>query len=147
MDTGFTQPQADAKPTSQCRCRILSVSPLAADHAYLRRVGERNGWETREAPSWREALTGIAQQSADVILCEANLPDGGWKSLLEDLSRRSNAPRLIVTSRLADDRLWAEALNLGAYDVLVKPFDEEEVRRVVGFACERDRAFQHRTAA
>jgi len=38
---------------------------------------------------------------------------------------------LIVASRLADDRLWAEALNLGAWDVLAKPFDRREVFRSV----------------
>jgi DNA-binding NtrC family response regulator len=42
---------------------------------------------------------------------------------------------LIVTSRLADDRLWAEALNLGAYDVIAKPFDASEVVRIAGLAC------------
>ena len=41
---------------------------------------------------------------------------------------------MIVTSRLADDRLWAEVLNLGGYDVLAKPFDASEVARVVGTA-------------
>jgi FixJ family two-component response regulator len=39
-----------------------------------------------------------------------------------------------VTSRLADEYLWAEALNLGAYDVLAKPFDTSEVMRVVASA-------------
>ena len=42
--------------------------------------------------------------------------------------------RLIVTSRLADDRLWAEALNLGAYDVLAKPFERMELVRSVSSA-------------
>jgi len=38
---------------------------------------------------------------------------------------------LIVTSRNADDRLWAEALNMGAYDVLSQPFERVEVARAV----------------
>jgi DNA-binding response OmpR family regulator len=29
------------------------------------------------------------------------------------------------------NKLWAEVLNLGGYDVLSKPFDPVEVRRVV----------------
>jgi len=40
-----------------------------------------------------------------------------------------------VADRLADDRLWAEVLNLGAYDLLIKPFDTQEVLRTVGLAC------------
>ena len=41
---------------------------------------------------------------------------------------------MIVTSRSADERLWVEALNLGAYDVLAKPFDRDEVLRSVSMA-------------
>jgi DNA-binding NtrC family response regulator len=35
---------------------------------------------------------------------------------------------------LADEHLWAEALNLGAYDVLAKPFDPTEVVRTLSQA-------------
>ena len=50
---------------------------------------------------------------------------------MEHVNAMPNAPSLIVTSRLADDRLWAEALNLGAWDVLAKPFHVTEVIRSV----------------
>jgi len=46
-------------------------------------------------------------------------------------SHVTRPPLLIVTSRLADERLWAEVLNLGAHDVLAKPFNAEEVVRVL----------------
>jgi FixJ family two-component response regulator len=54
--------------------------------------------------------------------------------MLEHISLLPDPPLLIVTSRLADARLWAEALNLGAYDVLAKPFDATQVIRIVGLA-------------
>jgi hypothetical protein len=62
------------------------------------------------------------------VICERSLPDGEWKDLL------GKTPRLIVTSYAADESLWAEVLNLGGYDVLAQPFDEQEVRRVVALA-------------
>ena len=43
-------------------------------------------------------------------------------------------PMFIVTSRLADDALWAEVLNVGGYDLLLKPFRAEEVIRMVHVA-------------
>jgi DNA-binding response OmpR family regulator len=43
-------------------------------------------------------------------------------------------PLLIVASRTADEYLWAEALNLGAYDVLSKPYHPAEVIRVLSMA-------------
>ena len=43
-------------------------------------------------------------------------------------------PSLVVTSRLADERLWAEVLNLGAYDLLARPFNKNELTRTVALA-------------
>jgi len=51
--------------------------------------------------------------------------------MLEQVGCLPSPPLLIVSSRLADERLWAEALNLGAWDVLAKPFDKREVIRAV----------------
>lgn len=39
-----------------------------------------------------------------------------------------------MISRLADESLWAEVLNLGGYDVLPTPLVEDEVTRVVWLA-------------
>ena len=60
--------------------------------------------------------------------------DANWKDVLAELSNLPDAPLLIVASRLADESFWAEVLNLGAYDVLMKPFDATEVFRVVSLA-------------
>ena len=53
--------------------------------------------------------------------------------MLVRFTELSNPPLLVVASRLADDRLWVEALNLGAYDVLAKPYVSREVVRT--FSC------------
>ncbi len=68
------------------------------------------------------------------MVCERDLPDGNWRDVLDAASARPDPPPLIVTSRLADDHLWAEVLNLGGYDVLAQPFDHDEVRRVGALA-------------
>ena len=125
---------------------VLSVSSLVEDHHDLQRIFEGTSWVTYKARSCREALAKIAQKQPDVVLCEASLPDGNWKQILEELARGLNPPYLIVTSRLADEHLWAEVLNLGGYDVLAKPFDSLEIYRVVGFACQRHQEPNNRMA-
>jgi hypothetical protein len=40
----------------------------------------------------------------------------------------------IVSAAWTDARLWAEVLNLGAYDVLVKPYQQSEVSRILQHA-------------
>ena len=66
-----------------------------------------------------------------VVICEHQLPDGDWKVLQAELLDLSVPPSLIICSRLADERLWVEVLNLGAFDLLLSaPFVPDEVLRV-----------------
>jgi DNA-binding response OmpR family regulator len=69
-----------------------------------------------------------------LVLCERDLGLETWRDVLAQTALMAYSPLLIVTSRLANERLWAEALNLGAYDVLAKPFDATEVTRTLNLA-------------
>jgi DNA-binding NtrC family response regulator len=111
-DTNGTKQELSAPAT------ILLVSPLKEDHVCLQRLCERTCWKTCEAYTCREAVRVIEDEQPDAVLCEANLPDGDWKDLLEELFRRSPRPNMIVTSHFADDAMWAEVLIWGD---LVKP--------------------------
>ena len=48
---------------------------------------------------------------------------------------QSARPPVIVSSLTADERLWAEVLDLGGYDLLMTPFDATEIQNVVCMAC------------
>jgi DNA-binding response OmpR family regulator len=72
-------------------------------------------------------LNVIRSKRVAVAICERNLPDGNWRVVFDELERFAAAPLMIVVSRLADHALWAEVLNLGGYDVLLKPFEPKEL--------------------
>jgi len=113
---------------------VLAVSPFDEDHIFLTHLFSHSNWRMHQARSCSEALKLLRQHSIPVVLCEAEMPDQGWKRILAELGRLPESPLLIVTSHLADDALWAEVLNLGGYDLLMKPFDRLEVLRVIGLA-------------
>jgi FixJ family two-component response regulator len=69
-----------------------------------------------------------------VLITDAVLTDGDWKDLLAHASQQPLPPPLIVAANHADDRLWMEVLNSGGYNLLGKPFEEQEVFRVVSMA-------------
>jgi len=69
-----------------------------------------------------------------VVISERDLLPGTWREILQHTLLLPVPPLLIVTSRFADDWLWVEALNLGAFDVLAKPFETDEVIRVFSSA-------------
>ena len=110
---------------------VLSVSPLADDFLTLKAIVGHSRWSLFQADTFPGALTFLREKPVSVVLCERDLPPQTWIDLYQNLQNLSTPPCLIVTSRLADERLWAEALNLGAWDVLAKPFERSEVLRTV----------------
>jgi DNA-binding response OmpR family regulator len=113
---------------------ILSLSPCADDHAALSDILEPYEWTMHRASTLSDSKQLLRRHSIGVVVCDRDLPPHSWKDLLSEVAGLPKPPLIIVTSRHADDYLWAEALNLGAYDVLPKPFDAAEVRRTVRIA-------------
>ena len=110
---------------------VLSVSPMEEDHQSLRAIIGQSNWSLLRADHVAPALPLLQRHRISVVFCERDLKPGMWIEILEMISGLAHPPCLIVTSRFADERLWAEALNLGAWDVLAKPFDRSEVIRSV----------------
>ena len=114
------------------RFTVLSVSPAPQDHLMLRHVLDCTRWRVLAVATRRGALERLRTHAVSVIVCESVLEDGTWRDLLEHKNHAcADGTPLIVTSRLADEYLWSEVLNLGGYDVLAKPFSDREVRHVL----------------
>ena len=117
-------------PEDSIQIHALSISRYAEDHATLRRLLSGLPWVVSTAANCRQAVRELSLAKISVIFCESLLEDGTWKSVLAHIRGNAHPPLLIVTSRVADEHLWAEVLNLGGYDVLAKPFNAEEVHHV-----------------
>ncbi|MBI4907847.1 MAG: hypothetical protein HY820_29755 [Acidobacteria bacterium] len=111
---------------------VVFVSPVEPE-SLLRFLGHSHT-SVRWFPTCHAALAFLHTHSAGVVISNVELPDGSWKDLLDALSCFKPPPNLIVSSLVADERLWAEVLNLGGYDVLVTPFEPDEVLRVTAGA-------------
>jgi len=112
---------------------ILIVGPVEDDcHA----VFDQFLWPTRCVRNCLEVAFHLHGSRPCVVVCDRDLTDCDWKGVLEVTASLPNPPPVIITSRLADEYLWAEVLNLGGFDVLAKPLDKQEVGRVLTFAWE-----------
>jgi DNA-binding response OmpR family regulator len=124
------------KPTKQeISVRALLLGEFDEDRLLVRKVFRRSGWRLFESCHRRGALECVERNAPQVVIAESNLAGWNWKQVLHDLKRSSKPPQLVVTSRTADELLWAEVLNIGGYDVLARPLVAEELERVVASAC------------
>ncbi len=119
------------------RSRILYISGQSEDARHLSRMLQPLPLILDHVESVRQAREKLRLDDYDVVLTEAQLPDGKWLDVLHLVRENPGEPEVIVTDRNADARFWAEALNLGAYDLLAQPFYQPEVQRILFNACSR----------
>lgn len=117
--------------------RLLRYSSDAQHHvgveagAQRRSEGRAPRWVIYRSASVTEAVASLQAFPIPVILAESDSPSSNWRELLERIQQLPEPPALILASRLADERLWVEALNLGAYDLLAMPYAQHELIRSV----------------
>ncbi len=129
---------------SQGSYGVLFIGSGADEHTSLRRIFDASPCKFQSSFTAREGLDVLRRNRGgtfSVVICEQNLPDGDWKYVLAELDKMPCRASLIVSSRLADERLWAEVLNLGAFDlVLGDPFEPKEVLHVTESAWRASKA-------
>lgn len=98
----------------------------------------RSGMACDLAENIAEAQAFLDVQQYDALVLDINLPDGLGTDLLRDLRSRGNRiPVLMLTALFSvDDRV--SALDLGADDYLVKPFDQRELEARLRALLRRD---------
>ena len=105
--------------------RVLFISPFPRDAAALQEILEDG---VDHVFNLKQARNRLKVKQFDAILCESVLEDGVW---MDTLLLAGESVPVVVTDQCATERLWAEVLNRGAYDLLVKPFERCEVRRIL----------------
>lgn len=119
------------------RSRVLYISGHPEDARELTRMLFDLPVALHYVKSLRLARRKLQQHHYSVVLTDSILPDGTWLDALHLAQKVTQELQVIVTDPQADARFWAEALNLGAYDLLTQPFYKPEVRRILSNACSR----------
>jgi len=88
---------------------------------------EAGGLHSDVASNGRELMRRLRTRSYALVLLDLGLPDEDGLTLLRKLRGRIDIPVMVVTARDSIDARLA-AFELGAQDVLTKPFDPRELR-------------------
>ena len=74
------------------------------------------------APDGEAALRRLEESNVDVLLCDINMPRIDGMELLRRVHERPNPPEVIMLTGQATVETAVEAMKLGAYDYLTKPY-------------------------
>jgi DNA-binding NtrC family response regulator len=109
--------------------RILAATADDKQYRALAGAISGTGWSLVRSRTIVEGLSAVINHQIGVIFTDCDLPDGTWSDLIESLRTCRNAPRVIVFSPRADDRLWMDVLQSGGYDLVSVPFNRKEILR------------------
>lgn len=111
--------------------RVLVVDDETGVRYTLRAILEDESFEVVEAATGKEALDALDAGRVDLIVTDLRMPEMDGMQLLEALGKRVGAPPAIMVTAHGSERMAVEAMKRGALDYFAKPFDPDDVARVV----------------
>jgi len=120
------------------RFNILIVDDEASLTALLREeLQKRDNYDVDLAFDGVEAINLIQKKLYDVVLLDLKMPRVDGREVLKFVKENSPSSQTIIISNYADLQLAVEMTKLGAYDVLGKPYDINQLEQIVERALER----------
>ena len=114
---------------------------IAEDEANLRLVLQKElqrlGYRVQAAPDGEAALRKLEESNVDVLLCDINMPRMDGMELLRRVHERPNPPEVIMLTGQGTIETAVEAMKIGAYDYLTKPYSINELDVRVRQAAEK----------
>ncbi len=119
--------------------RVLVVDDHAAARASVIDVLRQAGYAVEGRASAVEAMTALEEQPFNVIITDLQMPGMDGLEFMRQLARRRTAAQAIMVTAHATVTSAVEAMRLGAFDYIEKPFDVVRLENVVARAMERCR--------
>jgi DNA-binding NtrC family response regulator len=91
------------------------------------------------AADGKQALDLLAGREFDVVLTDVKMPGADGFAVVQAVRQRSPATEVIMMTAFASVESAVQAIKLGAYDYVQKPFDPDDVTLIVARALERKR--------
>ncbi len=116
--------------------RILVVDDEAFIRENLERILEEDGYRPHSTASVDEAVREVSEEGVDLVLLDLNLGNKSGLDVLRAMREVDPEILVIIITGYGTVESAVEALKLGAYDYIKKPFKADAIRLIVRLALE-----------
>lgn len=110
---------------------ILVVDDAAFMRMMIRDILAREGYTIQEAVNGRDALEKYRESRPDLVTLDITMPEMDGIEALQAIREIDPAARVLMVSAMGQQKLMFDALEYGAADFLVKPFQPTKVLETV----------------
>jgi two-component system response regulator AtoC len=107
--------------------RILIVDDEESFRHMLSVILIKEGYEVETSSNAEEGLRKAAASTFDQILCDIRMPRMDGLAFLQEIKKTEMEATIIVMSAYGTADIAIEAMKLGAYDYISKPFKPDEI--------------------
>ncbi len=111
--------------------RILVVDDNKELREILEEFLESDGHEVEGSPNGRDALERHKKSPFDLIITDLNMPEISGMELIKTIRKENPDTEFVIITGYASMDSAVEAVRIGAFDYIVKPFRMEELHVVV----------------
>ncbi|HDQ45850.1 MAG TPA: sigma-54-dependent Fis family transcriptional regulator [bacterium] len=116
---------------------ILLVDDEKAVRSTLAIILGKSGYTVSEAGSGTEAVDLFKEQFYDLVITDLKMEPMNGIELLKNIKESNPVTEVVVMTAFGTVESGVEAMKLGAYDYIQKPFEKDEFLLLVGKALER----------
>ncbi|MBT4501961.1 MAG: sigma-54-dependent Fis family transcriptional regulator [Gemmatimonadetes bacterium] len=117
--------------------RILIVDDEKVVRESLYEWFTEDGYQVDTADSGRQALERLQESTCDILLVDIKMPGMDGLELQRKVQQIAPEAVIIIMTAYASVDTAVQALKAGAYDYITKPFDPDDLERIVNKAAER----------
>jgi two-component system, NtrC family, response regulator PilR len=121
------------------KARILVVDDEKSMRDLLSITLEKEGYDVLTAPGGELAIETLHRETVDAVITDLRMPKVDGLQVLRAAKEVSPDTAVIMITAVASTETAVEAMKLGAYDYITKPFKLDEVNLIVRNALERKR--------
>jgi two-component system response regulator PilR (NtrC family) len=122
---------------SQQQKKILVVDDEASMREMLGIMLRRDGFEVVEATDGQRGIELFRQGGFDLVISDIRMPHKDGIELLREIREIDRETLVIVMTAFSTTEQAVDAMKLGAYDYITKPFKTDEVRLIIAKALEK----------
>ena len=116
--------------------RILVIDDEEFIRSNLKRILSSSGYQVTVLESGTSALNLLKKTEYDLILLDLNLPDIHGLEVLKKVKELNEETLVIIMTGYASVESAVEAIKLGAYDYIKKPFKADAIKLIIKLAIE-----------
>lgn len=119
------------------KTKVLVVDDELSMREFISILLEREGYEVLTAADADAALARLAASDIDLVISDVQMPGLNGLDLLARIKENTPDTAVLLITAFSTAEQAVEAMKLGAYDYLAKPFKVDEIKILVRNALEK----------